>query len=487
VRKSFLAGMLFLTACASSLNPGQRASRLVGVHGTVMDSLTFLPLRGARIVLTSADTADATIVKVTTDTTGSFAATLRSGIWLASISHERFDSLRIVLPERRFKVSAKVLATIPFWTPSRTAVGRTLCGDSASSDDAALVGFVRSAATNNGLDSARVVAKWINLKLKRGGFRRYFETHESRTTRDGWFVQCGVPANGTLVAWAEYHGITTGAVPISLDGASSRIDFRLDQTAVVFRGSMDLDPDSSGASLFPVSAGTARYRVLVRDLAARPLPNARVRMFGRPTVRTNDRGEVTLDSLSQGTQTLEVFAIGYQVERRVVDVTVQRQFTDTVALTSLRGLLDTVRIIAGADPTGFDRRRLTGTGQFITATDVEREDPAETSRLLRTRAGLRYAFDRNGYPRIEVSTQTYPCKPFVLVDGFPPGPVPTIPGDTELDSIIHPDEIGGVEIYTNPASVPAELRRFAFGPVCGAIVFWTRDGLHLPKASTSRP
>lgn len=361
---------------------GPRAGNLVAVHGTVMDSLTFLPLRGARIVLKSADTADPTIVKVTTDSTGSFVVSLRSGTWQSNMSHDRFDSLRIALPERRFKVPAKALANIQLWTPSRVTAGRMLCGDSASRDDAALVGFVRSASSNSGLDSARVMTKWVNLKLKRGGFTRSFEAHETQTARDGWFVQCGVPANGTIVAWAEYHGITTGAVPISLDGVSMRLDFHLDQSAVAFRGSLDLDQDSSGASLFPVSRGTARHRFLVQDFAARPLPNARVRMFGRPTVRTNDRGEVTLDSLSQGTQTLEVFAIGYQAARRVVDVTGQRQFTDTVTLTSLRGLLDTVRIVAGADPTGFDRRRLAGMGQFITAADVEREDPAETSRLL---------------------------------------------------------------------------------------------------------
>jgi hypothetical protein len=487
-RGSLVAVALCLASCVSSgLRPLVEA-RVVRVHGTVFDSLTFLPLRGAQISFSRDDSTGNRQVSASMDTSGNFSVILWNGVWSSQIRHERFDSLRVTLPVRRITVPDTPVAVVELWTPSRVALGRVLCGDSAKSDDAAVVGHVRSATTNTGIDSARVHVKWVNLTLKRGGFARSTESHETRTTRDGWYVLCQVPANGTLVAWAEYQKITTGAVPVVLDGAPARVDFSLDPAAVPFRGSMDLDPDSTGASLFPLSVGTARYRVLARDMNNRPVLNARVRMFGRQTVRTNAAGEAKLDSLSRGTQTLEVVAIGFQPRRRVVNVTGDRSRQDTVVLTSLRSLLDTVRIIAGADPTGFDRRRLDGrAGQFIAAADVERENPAETSRMLRTRAGVRYTFDRKGYPLIEVTTQTSPCKPFVLVDGFPPGPVPTFPGDTEMDSMIRPDEIGGVEIYTNPASVPVELRRFAFGPVCGAIVFWTREKLGVPRSKTVQP
>jgi hypothetical protein len=220
--------------------------------------------------------------------------------------------------------------------------------------------------------------------------------------------------------------------------------------------------------------------VLVRDARGRPVPNARIRILGRSTARSDAAGAVAFDSIAGGTQTLEVLSVGYQPERRVVDVAVGGEPTDTVVLAALSSVLDTVRITAGRDPTGFELRRETRKGQFITAADVASEKPVDTTHLLRTRPGLRYTFDRNGLAFIDVTTQDKPCRPLILVDGFPPGAAPSAPGQSVLDWIMHPDEIGGIEIYTTPAEVPAEFSRFAFGPACAAIVFWTRERLGIP-------
>jgi hypothetical protein len=77
-----------------------------------------------------------------------------------------------------------------------------------------------------------------------------------------------------------------------------------------------------------------------------------------------------------------------------------------------------------------------------------RENPARTTQLLRTRSGLRYTFDRTGLASIEATTLPTGCQPLILVDGFPPDPfAPKVPGEAVLDWIMHPDEIGGVEIY----------------------------------------
>jgi hypothetical protein len=227
--------------------------------------------------------------------------------------------------------------------------------------------------------------------------------------------------------------------------------------------------------------------VFVRDMRGRPVTNARVRILGRSTARSDASGAVTFDSIAGGTQTLEVLSIGYQPERRTVDVAVRGEPTDTVVLASLSSVLDTVRITASRDPTGFELRRATRKGQFITAADVVSEDPVNTTHLLRTRPGLRYTFDRNGFGFIEVTTLDRRCLPLILVDGFPPGAAPAAPGQAVLDWIMHPDEIGGVEIYTSPGQVPAEFARFAAGPPCAAIVFWTRERLGLPKANSTRP
>lgn len=211
-----------------------------------------------------------------------------------------------------------------------------------------------------------------------------------------------------------------------------RLDLTLDTAARLSGGSVELDADSNGMSLFPLSAGSARYRVVVRDLAGRPVAGARVRILGRSPVRSDAAGTVTLDSIAGGTRTLEVLSIGYRPERRVIDVAIGREPADTMVVTPLTSVLGEVRRVAGRDPIGFERRKGAGVGQFITADDVMRENLVRTTRLLRTRDGLRYTFDRNGVPRIEVTTLPSRCTPLVLVDGFAPGPAPAMPGRPSL-------------------------------------------------------
>ncbi len=471
---------LSLTACVVHSVRPDTPPRIVTLRGTVFDSLTLAPLRGARVTLIAAET-----VFATTDTNGVFVVSLASGTWRAEVAHRRFDSLRVSLPVRRLEVPPKAVVVAELATPSRRTVTRMLCGDTARVDDVALVGIVRDAGTRRGIDSAVVVVKWVTLTLFRGTFARSVETRIARTTYDGWYVSCGIPGDGTLLSWAEHAGATSGAVPLTPEGAPTRLDISLDPAAFPSGGSIDLEPDSNGANVFPIAAGNARYRVLVRDPSGRAVPNARVRLLGRGTLRTNDAGVVTVDSIAGGTQTLEIQAIGYQPQRRTVDVDPGRVPTDTIVLASLETSLDTVRITATRDPSGFERRRAAGVGQFISAADVERENPDKTTRLLRARDGLRFTYDRNGFPYIEVTTQDRPCKPLILFDGFPAQPVPAIPGEAAMDWLIHPDEIGGVEIYTNGARMPPELARW--GPACAAIVFWTREALGLPKSSLLRP
>ena len=66
-----------------------------------------------------------------------------------------------------------------------------------------------------------------------------------------------------------------------------------------------------------------------------------------------------------------------------------------------------------------------------------------------------------------------------------------MPGRAGLDWLVHPEEIGGVEIYSNPAEIPARLANWpdATGQLraCGAIIFWTREKLGLPKATRADP
>ena len=477
-------------ACVALAQRVSPASGLVSVRGIVFDSLTRTRLSGARITFTAADSAGGTVASATTDTNGTLAISLRSGTWLTALEHPRFDSLRVSVPLRRVVIPSRAAFTLDLGTDLPGAITRAICGSNVRKDDVALVGMVRNAATNKGVDSASVFVKWVDVTLTPRGLTRATRAVVTRTTRDGWYVRCGVPAAATVVTWATRGGATTGAVVHTLIGAPARLDLTLDTTARPSRGSVELDPDSSTGSLFPMSAGTSRYHVIVRDANGRAVRNARVRILGLTTARSDASGAVTLDSIAGGTQTLEVSSIGFQPQRRVLDIAAGGEPTDTVVLVSLKSVLDTVRITSGRDPTGFDLRRNTRVGQFITAADVERENPARTTQLLRKRKDLRYTFDRNGVAFIYSNVIGKGCLPLILIDGFPPYPglAPKLPGEADLDWLMLPDEIGGVEIYASPAQIPPEIARLTFGQPtpCAAIVFWTRDALGLPNVNRRR-
>ncbi|MFI5244481.1 MAG: carboxypeptidase regulatory-like domain-containing protein, partial [Gemmatimonadales bacterium] len=231
----------------------------MNVRGIVLDSLTFTRLSGARIAFTAADSAGGTAARATTDSSGRFAISLKSGTWLAALEHPRFDPLRVSVPLRRVVVPDSAAFTVNLGTDLPGAITRALCGSNVRNDDVALVGMVRNAATNKGLDSATVFVKWVDVTLTPRGFTRSARAVVTRTNRDGWYVRCDVPAAASVVSWAARDGATTGAVLFTLAGAPARLDLVLDTTARPSNGSVEMDPDSSLGSLFPLSAGIARY------------------------------------------------------------------------------------------------------------------------------------------------------------------------------------------------------------------------------------
>jgi hypothetical protein len=466
----------------------------VRVQGTVFDSLTHTPLAGARVAFVPAGALGTTPLATTTAANGAFDMSLASGQWVAAIEHPRFDSLGVDLPARRIDVPHARQFTLALATPSTGTLMRAMCGSQERVGDVAMVGMVRPVAAASGIDSAEVVVQWVDLTLTHGAFKRSMATRAARTDRNGWYVLCGVPAGAEVMVWAERGSATTGAVVTRIGRAPARFDLALDASARADGPSRDQARDSPGvgadaARRPPLRSGTARYRIVVRSLSGQPVPNARARTLGHGFVLTDARGSAVLDSLPGGSQTLEVLAVGYVPERRVVEVGGEGAPPDTVVLAGLESVLDTIRVTAGRGANGFDARRLGKAGQFITAADIERENPPSTALLLRARDNVRITYDRRGNAALltGVAGDRF-CQPMFIVDGFPRrlALVPAARGIPGVNWIVHPDELGGVEIYNNSAEIPPQFKIWEDPKSrCGAIVFWTREALGLPKAPKS--
>jgi hypothetical protein len=201
-----------------------------------------------------------------------------------------------------------------------------------------------------------------------------------------------------------------------------------------------------------------------------PISGARVRLFGSEVVaETNNDGEFELAGVPAGTQTLITRAIGFVPDERAVDLT-DRHIPVLVGLLAIRRFLDTVHVKADRSTfigaVGFTDRKKGGAGHFFTASDVERLHPAEISDLLRHAPTLDLSTDNAHNVKIRMRGDVGSCTPAIFLDGKQL----VYWTLADLNSLVQPDELVGMEVYT-ASMTPAEFRT-KIG--CGTIVVWTR-------------
>jgi hypothetical protein len=58
----------------------------------------------------------------------------------------------------------------------------------------------------------------------------------------------------------------------------------------------------------------------------------------------------------------------------------------------------------------------------------------------------------------------------VYIDGV------QLPAEPNIDNIVMPKELAGIEIYSGPATIPLQYKSTSAGGFCGVILLWTRIG-----------
>ena len=92
---------------------------------------------------------------------------------------------------------------------------------------------------------------------------------------------------------------------------------------------------------------------------------------------------------------LEVRAVGYYPVRQRVNV-VSGAAPVHVALSTLKSVLDTVKVIArggGGDMNAFEERRRSGMGRYFTAADIMKRQLIVSSDIFRNMAGVHLEHD----------------------------------------------------------------------------------------------
>jgi hypothetical protein len=199
-----------------------------------------------------------------------------------------------------------------------------------------------------------------------------------------------------------------------------------------------------------------------------------VSIVGGSATTADAEGRWELADVPLGTRMLEVRAIGFYPERRAVDIVANAPVMD-VALTTFQAVLDAVRVtadrVASADLDAFaQRQRGGGMGRFTTADQIMRRNPISTSDLFRTLPGLigdgsltmRGNFSDGG-GNFGVS-----CVPEVYIDGHYMRGI----GASEVDGLVAPEDIAGIEVYSTGSPKPAQFDLGMSG--CGSVVIWQK-------------
>ncbi|MBD0320383.1 MAG: carboxypeptidase regulatory-like domain-containing protein, partial [Gemmatimonadetes bacterium] len=349
--------------------------------------------------------------------------------------------------------------------PSAERLRAAYCGGQPG---AVVIGFVRAASGGAPVEGATVAGEWLELAIGNRRIAQQTARREVKTGANGGYLLCDVPSAGTVLLT-----VTRGAE--STDRIETEIPARGFVRRDLFLGAGDpmARRDTARGDSVPPGPRTGPGRLTGTVLAAdggRPLAGAQVSVVGGQPTRADPGGAWTLTGAPAGTRLIEVRAPGYYAVRRAVDIADEARPV-SVTLSRLSVMLDTIRATARPRArlamAGFnERRQSSGAGRFYTEWDIEKRRVFETSELFNYIPGLSRDRGADGEDVISMRGAFGRCAPAVYLDGHRMENLTA----RDVDSLIPPDQIAAVEVYTS--AVPPQFQGGMTG--CGSIVFWTK-------------
>ena len=483
MRKSALAASVRLVAtigtaalCLARVASSQTGTppRAPGatISGVVYDSVGKAPLAGADIQLVAADNPALLGPTATSDGTGHYTLTdVPDGHYKLGFFHAVLDSLGVELPLRDITVTAHRAVRLDLAVPAPARIRTAICGKAPTQDQGALVlGIVRDAADGSPAAGVSIIGEWMEIAIDRGGMFRRMPTRTATTGENGWFALCNVPSGGTMSLTASRGADSTDRIEVDVPPEGFlRHELYIGATRTVVTTAPSRAPDGVAAKPVHVHYGNGRLTgTVIAAAGGKPLAGAQVSIVGGPRVAADQSGEFILADAPMGTRMLEVRSLGYYPQRRRVDVVVGAA-PIKIVLSTFRAVLDTVRIrsrrLADVHDSGFEERKRSGVGKYLTAEDIARRGSIFTSGIFRSIAGLRVVNDSIQMRGIFQNADW--CTPEFYIDGR----YMFTQGGEELDAAMLPKDIAAIEVYTE-TNVPPQFSQGMGG--CGAIVIWTK-------------
>jgi hypothetical protein len=188
-------------------------------------------------------------------------------------------------------------------------------------------------------------------------------------------------------------------------------------------------------------------------------------------VVTGANGRFRIRAVPAGHYVLIVRRLGYAPSSAALQVAAGDTLRPSFALVRSVTALDTV-VVAGKRLSmrmaEFEDRRKMGEGHFMTQAEIEKRNTPFVSELLRSFLSVSVRGDSAENLRTPLIKR---CTFKIFIDGV------GMPKDTKVErDLPTPKEIGGIEVYSGPATIPLQYKTTDKGGFCGVILIWTRDG-----------
>jgi hypothetical protein len=444
------------------------------INGVVFDSIAMRGLKSAIVQI--ADAAGGSFSQSTeTDANGNFTfADVPKGTYLLGYFHPKLDSLALASPTLRVDVRTDQPVTARLAIPSTTTIVRAVCGAKTLKDSTGLLlGYLKGADNSMPRGNGTVNVRWAELSIEKRGIRRVVPTVDALTGTTGQFALCGVPTEMPLMLQASNGADSSGAFEITVP--SSGLLYRDIYVAPVTRSVVATD---SGPAV-PMMRGNGRLRGSVVGANTRPIPGARVSVWGTGIEVTSDpEGRFSLLGLPSGTHMVEVRAVGFTPATQPVDIVQGAPGSTEIELANLAFALDTVRVTAQRQriftnprDAAFERRLKYSVGHVIDEAEIEKRRPIVLTDLLRSVPGVLVVPGRRSGVDVfmrggQAILGSGYCRPDIWIDG-------TRVTNDELfpfDMMVAINDVRAVEVYAHAATVPPDL---ASTSGCGVIGVWT--------------
>ena len=477
-----------------------RAQAQGSIAGTVYDSLrTRAPLANATVVLVERSQY------ATTDAHGRFRIdSVPDGRYTLGFMHPLLDSLDLEVPVVPVDVSGGRRVSLTLATPSPATAYARICPGPRDTDTGVIIGHVRDVDDETALAGATISTVWTEFTVTGGRSAGHRVHAVARTNPGGIYLLCGVPTDVPIDVHTELAGFVAGPTPLMPDDRLiRRVDFAVSRRDSAAREVL-LSDSSKIATGYP---GTATLRGVVRGSEGRPVHDAVVGVFGtQRAARTDAVGAFRLDGIPAGTRTIEVRALGQLPLTFPVDFATNAALDTTLSISLQAQNLAAVAVkesgnfMKSMDNGGFETRRAQGMGRFVTEKDIALHPSTNLGDVLANVPGMHLDYGTSGFPmplmKGVMNTQSpvvsaggakpnfgaY-CVPNFFLDGAPflvdgsRKPKGGL-GDqaqhpfSDLSDAAHPEAIKGIEIYSNPGTIPAQYDLMS-STGCGSIVIWT--------------